>query len=67
VAALLARVGARQLARRDETGAVILDLEVPQSAYDAFIRGLARIGSWQPDAEPGELPARVPVTLRIVD
>jgi hypothetical protein len=39
---------------------------VPQSGYSAFARGLARIGSWQPDAEPADLPAHVHVTLRLV-
>jgi len=65
LAELLTRVGGAMTARRAEAGSAVIDVVVPGAAYTAFAEGLGRIGSWAPDAEPAELPARVPVTIRI--
>jgi hypothetical protein len=65
LAELLARVGGAETARRAEAGGATVDLVVPRAGYPAFAQGLARIGSWRPEAEPPELPDSVPITLRI--
>jgi hypothetical protein len=65
LAELLARVGGAETARGAEAGGATVDLVVPRAAYPAFTQGLARIGSWRPEAEPPELPDSVPITLRI--
>ena len=65
LAELLSRLGGTETARRSEADAVVVDVIVPRTAYAAFANGLAQIGAWSPDIEPSELPAHVPVTLRI--
>ncbi len=65
LAELLSRLGGTETARRPEADAVVVDVIVPRTAYAAFAHGLARIGAWSPDPEPSELPAHVPITLRI--
>jgi len=62
---LLSRVGGAETARRSEVRGDTVHLVVPRAAYPAFAQGLARIGAWVPEAEPPELPDRVPITLRI--
>ena len=65
LAELVSRVGGAETARRTEAGGDTVDLVIPRAAYPAFAQGLARIGSWQRETEPPELPDRVPITLRI--
>ena len=65
LAELVSRVGGAEIGRRTEAGADTVDLVIPRAAYPAFAQGLARIGSWQMETEPAELPDRVPITLRI--
>ena len=65
LAELVSRVGGAETGRRTEAGGDTVDLVIPRAAYPAFAQGLARIGSWQMETEPAELPDRVPITLRI--
>ena len=65
LAELVSRVGGAETARRTGAGGDTVDLVIPRAAYPAFAEGLARIGSWQMETEPAELPDRVPITLRI--
>ena len=63
--ALLARTGG-SLVGMDRDGAVMfLDAVVPQSGYDEFTRGLARIGAWRVEAERSPLPEDVHLTIRV--
>ena len=63
---LLARSGGVVMARREEAGATVVEVAVPKSAYLEFSQGLARIGAWQPEGGPSDLPPNVRVTLRLV-
>ncbi|MBI3457208.1 MAG: zf-HC2 domain-containing protein [Candidatus Rokubacteria bacterium] len=65
--ALLGRLGATEVARRAETGGLVVELVVAGSAYAALAEGLARIGRWEPDHVAAELPTRVRVSLQITD
>jgi hypothetical protein len=63
--ALLARTGG-SLVGADRDGAVMfLDAVVPQSGYEEFTRGLARIGAWRVEAERSPLPEDVHLTIRV--
>jgi hypothetical protein len=63
--ALLARTGG-SLVGTDRDGAVMfLDAVVPQSGYEEFTRGLARIGAWRVEAERSPLPEDVHLTIRV--
>ena len=63
--ALLARTGG-SLVGTDRAGAVMfLDAVVPQSGYEEFTRGLARIGAWRVEAERSRLPEDVHLTIRV--
>ncbi len=64
---LLTRAGATIAARREEAGATVVEVIVPKSAYAEFSQGLARIGSWQPQGQPSELPTQIRVTLRLTE
>jgi hypothetical protein len=64
---LLARMGGVEVGRRQEAGGVVVEILLPGVAYAEFAEGLARIGRWQPDAVPGELPAQVRLALRLTD
>ncbi len=67
LAALLGRLGGREIARRTETGALVVDLVLPAEAYTAFLEGLAQMGRWELDHEPAALPSPFRLTLRITD
>jgi hypothetical protein len=63
--ALLARTGG-SLVGTDRDGAVMfVDAVVPQSGYQEFTRGLARIGAWRVEAERSPLPEDVHLTIRV--
>lgn len=62
---LLTRTGGT-LVGTDQDGAVMfVDAVVPQSAYEEFMSGLTRIGSWRVEAERSPLPEDVHVTIRV--
>ena len=60
---LLARLGGTAQAR--DQGATIL-VVVPEAQYSEFTHSLARIGTWQLEAERSSLPDPVHVTVRMV-
>jgi len=63
--ALLAGVGGIELGRRHRVGSTALDVVVPHARYDEFAHGLARIGSWQLEAERIPLPDTVHITIHV--
>jgi hypothetical protein len=62
VRALLARLGGTNLNRKT---ASTMMLVVPRSSFGALTRGLAQIGAWQIDSDPGSLPDPVHVAVRL--
>ena len=64
---LLVRLNATEVAQRAEADALVVEAIVPGPAYPELVDGLARIGRWQPDRVPAELPPQVRVNLRITD
>ncbi len=62
VRTLLARIGGKSL--RPESASTML-LVVPRSGYAELTRGLAQIGSWQLESDPGSLPDPVQVAVRL--
>lgn len=66
LAELLARLGVAEVGRYAETDTLVVDVVVPGSAYAQLAEGLARIGRWQPERVPAELPSQVRVSVRIV-
>lgn len=62
---LLRRVGAVEL-RRDVSGDLMaVEAELTRGAWSEFLDGLGGIGAWAPDTDPGELPQRVVVIIRL--
>ncbi len=62
VRTLLARIGGKSLG--PESASTML-LVVPRSGYAELTRGLAQIGSWQLESDPGSLPDPVQVAVRL--
>jgi hypothetical protein len=62
---LLGRVGGRELLRRAEGGELVIEVALPEGAYAPFVEGLARIGRWQPDAEPAAGVEPLQLALRV--
>lgn len=63
--ALLADVGGSELGRSQRVKVTAIEVVVPQSRYDEFSDGLARIGSWRLDAARFPLPEAVHMTIRM--
>ncbi len=64
---LLDRLKATEVSRRRDAGGVVVEVLVSKEAYPEFTQGLKRIGSWTLEAEPSELPAQVPMRLRLLE
>ncbi len=64
---LLARVKATEVTRRRDPALTTVEVLVPKAAYAEFTQGLAKIGGWTVEGEPTELPAQVPVRLRLLE
>ncbi|HET8530203.1 MAG TPA: hypothetical protein VFO08_03585 [Methylomirabilota bacterium] len=62
---LLADVGGAELGRSHRVRFTAIEVIVPQSRYNDFADGLARIGSWRLEAERFPLPAEVHMTIRV--
>jgi hypothetical protein len=62
VRTLLARIGGKS---RGPESASTMFLVVPRSGYAELTRGLAQIGSWQLESDPGSLPDPVQVAVRL--
>jgi hypothetical protein len=63
--ALLAFVGGTELGRSRRVRFTAVEVIVPQSRYNEFAEGLARIGSWQLEAAHFPLPDAVHMTIRV--
>lgn len=63
--ALLAGVGGTELGRSRRDRFTAVQVVVPRSRYDDFAQGLARIGSWRPEAAFSPLPDAVHMTIRV--
>ena len=63
--ALLADVGGTELGQSDRVRFTAVDVVVPQSRYNEFADGLARIGSWRVEAARVPLPDAVHMTIRV--
>ena len=65
--ALLADVGGTELGRSQQVRFTAVDVVVPQSRYNEFADGLARIGSWRLEAARFPLPDAVHMTIRVTE
>jgi len=65
LAELIRKTGAREIARREENGAVVVEVAVPQPEYAAFTRELAALGSLRLEDQPTEIPPLVRLNVRI--
>ena len=63
--ALLADVGGTELGRSHRVRFTAVEVRVPQSRYNEFADGLARIGSWRLEAARFPLPDPVHMTIRV--
>jgi hypothetical protein len=65
--ALLADVGGTELGRSRRVRFTAVEVVVPQSRYNEFADGLARIGSWRLEAARFPLPDAVHMTIRVTE
>jgi predicted anti-sigma-YlaC factor YlaD len=65
--ALLADVGGTELGRSQRVSFTTVEVVVPQSRYNEFADGLARIGSWRLEAARFPLPDAVHMTIRVTE
>jgi hypothetical protein len=65
--ALLADVGGTELGRSHQVMFTAVEVVVPQSRYNEFADGLARIGSWRLEAARYPLPDAVHMTIRVTE
>ena len=64
---LLADVGGTELGRSHRVMFTTVEVVVPQSRYNEFADGLARIGSWRLEAARFPLPDAVHMTIRVTE
>ena len=70
LADLLARLGGSETGRRQELGATVVDVLVPEARYADFVRGLTTLGAFTPEGQPAALPTDPPqirLSIRISD
>ena len=65
LANLISRTGAREIARRQEGNATIVDVVVPQAGYADFRRELGGSGALRLDGQPDATAALVRLAVRI--
>jgi len=68
LADLLARLGGSETGRRQELGATVIEVLVPEPRYADFVRGLTTLGAFTLEGQPTALPtdpARVRLGIRI--
>jgi hypothetical protein len=65
--ALLTDVGGTELGRSHGVRFTAIEVIVPQSRYNDFADGLARIGSWRLEAARVPLPDAVHMTIRVTE
>jgi len=62
---LIRKTSAREVSRREESGAVVVEVAVAQAEYAAFTRELAALGSLRLEGQPTEIPPLVRLSVRI--
>jgi len=70
LADLLARLGGTETGRRQELGATVVEVLVPEARYADFVRGLTTLGAWTPEGQPAALPTDPPqirLSIRIAE
>ena len=60
LADLLARLGGSETGRRQEPGATVVEVLLPEARYADFVSGLTTLGAWTPEGQPTALPAEPP-------
>ena len=60
LADLLARLGASETGRRQELGATVVEVLVPEARYADFVAGLSTLGAFTPEGQPVALPTEPP-------
>lgn len=65
LANLISRTGAREIARRQEGNATIVDVVVPQAGYADFLRELGGLGALRLDGQPDATAALIRLAVRI--
>ena len=65
LANLISRTGAREIVRRQEGNATIVDVVVPQAGYADFLRELGGLGALRLDGQPDATAALVRLSVRI--
>lgn len=70
LADLLARLGGTETGRRQELGATVVEVLVPEARYADFVHGLTTLGAWTPEGQPAALPTDPPqirLSIRITE
>jgi hypothetical protein len=70
LADLLARLGGSETGRRQELGATVVEVLVPEARYADFVSGLTTLGTWTPEGQPAALPTDPPqirLSIRITE
>lgn len=57
---LLSQVGGSEAGRRQDASGTVVEVLVPATRYDEFIRGLEALGSWSAAGRPIVLPMSPP-------
>jgi hypothetical protein len=65
LANLISRTGAREIARRQDGNATVVDVVVPQAGYADFLRELGGLGALRLDGQPDATAALVRLAVRI--
>jgi hypothetical protein len=60
LADLLARLGGSETGRREELGATVVEVLVPEVRYADFVRGLTTLGAFTREGQPAALPTDPP-------
>ena len=60
LADLLTRLGGSESGRRQELGATVVEVLVPEARYPDFVRGLATLGAWTTEGQPIAMPTDPP-------
>ena len=57
---LLTRLGGSEIGRRQELGATVVEVLVPEARYPEFVRSLTALGAWTAEGQPTALPTDPP-------
>jgi hypothetical protein len=70
LADLLTRLGGSETGRRQEAGATVVEVLVPEARYADFVSGLTTLGAFTPEGRPTALPTEPPqirLSIRITE